>query len=1283
LLIAIATTLFAVSIFFHYIYPGTQVKAAISFTPGNLVVYRVGTGSGALSSNATAVFLDEYTPSGVLVQSIPLPTTVIGSQKRLTASGAATSEGFLTRSTDGQYLVLTGYDANTGTVGVATSNSSTVNRTIARVDSSGNVDTSTALTDAISGGNPRGTASTNGTDLWISGTSSGGGIRYATFGATTSTAINTAGPTNLRTVYISNGQLYISSASGTTRVATVGTGTPTTGGQSITNLPGITSANVTGPYAFFFADLNAGVAGDDTLYIADEGANQIKKFSLVGGTWTANGAVSSTLARGITGTVNGSSVTLYVSSNGTTLSTITDASGYNANITGSLTTIATAPANTAFRGVALAPSFTPPPQPTLSVNNVTKAEGDSGTTIFNFTISLSSPSAVPVTFNVATQDGTAFDGVGEAEADYVANSVIGATITSPNTSYTFSVTVNGDLTSEGNETFFVNVTSITGTTNTTAQGTGTINNDDVTLIPINQIQGSGAASPYVSQTVSTSGIVTARKNNGFFLQTADGADDGNANTSEGIFVFTSGSPSVTVGDLVRVTGTVVEFFNLTEIGGSPTITIHSSGNTLPAPVTLTTTILNPAGTPDQLERFEGMRMHADSLVSVAPTNTFGETFTVLDGVARPFREPGIEISQPVPPDPTSGTPDCCIPRFDENPERIMIDSDGLAGSSVISVTSNVTFSNVTGPLDFTFDDYKILPETAPSTTANMSAVPVPVPAADEFTVAGYNIENFANNATQRQKVSRAIRNVLHYPDVIGHVEILNLAALEALADQVNDDAVAAGDPDPAYEARLIPAPSGGTQHVGFLVKTSRVQINSVTQERATETYTNPNNNQQETLHDRPPLVLRATVDPSGINPRQVIVVVNHLRSFIDIELVAGDGPRVRAKRKAQGESLAGLLQELQTNNPGIAVISVGDYNAYQFNDGYTDPVATIKGTPTADDEMVVDASPDLVSPDFFNLTDELPADQRYSFVFEGTPQALDHVIVNDVAHSYLQRYAVARNNSDFPEGATFAGDASRPERNSDHDMPVAYFRFPPPSADLAITKSASSGTITTGSDVTYTINVTNNGVSPAQSVVVTDNLPSGVTFVSCNSTGGGVCGGSGNNRTVSFSSLASGASATITLVATVNCEVADGTLITNTASVSSNTGDPDTDNNSEDETITASNSAPVISGEAVDKPTLSSPNHKMVDVTVSYNVTDNCGTTTTALSVTSNEPINGTGDGDTAPDWEVVDEHHVRLRAERSGSGNGRIYTITITATDSAGGSSTKQVTVTVPKGNK
>jgi WD40 repeat protein/HYR domain-containing protein len=111
--------------------------------------------------------------------------------------------------------------------------------------------------------------------------------------------------------------------------------------------------------------------------------------------------------------------------------------------------------------------------------------------------------------------------------------------------------------------------------------------------------------------------------------------------------------------------------------------------------------------------------------------------------------------------------------------------------------------------------------------------------------------------------------------------------------------------------------------------------------------------------------------------------------------------------------------------------------------------------------------------------------------------------------------------------------------------------------------------------------------------------------------------------------------------------------------------------------------APVISGAAVDKPTLWPANHKMVDVIVSYTAADNCGTPNVQLSISSNEPVNGTGDGDTAPDWEVVDAYHVRLRAERSGHGNGRVYTITITAVDNQGNVMRQLVTVSVPKNRK
>jgi uncharacterized repeat protein (TIGR01451 family) len=281
-----------------------------------------------------------------------------------------------------------------------------------------------------------------------------------------------------------------------------------------------------------------------------------------------------------------------------------------------------------------------------------------------------------------------------------------------------------------------------------------------------------------------------------------------------------------------------------------------------------------------------------------------------------------------------------------------------------------------------------------------------------------------------------------------------------------------------------------------------------------------------------------------------------------------------------------------------------------------------------------------------------------------------------VLGDYMQMKAVS--NCFF---GSFTGNGvpfGRPFANHD---PIFFNVCVAPIADLSVTKTASPDPVTTGNDLTYTVTVTNNGPDPATSVTVTDNLPPETTFVSCSSTGGGVCGGSGNNRTVTFALLPSGASETITFVANVNCSVADGTVISNTATVSSSTPDPDPINNSATATATASNPPPTITGAAADPSVLWPPNHRMVNVTVSYDVTDNCplppGSCT--LSVTSNEPVLGHGSGHTSPDWIVLDDHHVLLRAEREGNGSGRIYTITITCTDSGGNSSSEQVEVTVP----
>jgi uncharacterized repeat protein (TIGR01451 family) len=126
-------------------------------------------------------------------------------------------------------------------------------------------------------------------------------------------------------------------------------------------------------------------------------------------------------------------------------------------------------------------------------------------------------------------------------------------------------------------------------------------------------------------------------------------------------------------------------------------------------------------------------------------------------------------------------------------------------------------------------------------------------------------------------------------------------------------------------------------------------------------------------------------------------------------------------------------------------------------------------------------------------------------------------------------------------------------------------------ADISLTNVASPGSVAAGANVTYTITVTNNGPAAATSITVTDELPAGVTFASCAATSGGVCRGSGNSQTVTFGALAPGASAMATLVAAVNCSVANGAAISNTAAVSATTRDPNSGNNSASATISVSN----------------------------------------------------------------------------------------------------------------
>src|SRR5437016_10758413 len=228
---------------------------------------------------------------------------------------------------------------------------------------------------------------------------SSNGSRYTTLGTVgASTQLSTT-VTNLRATNIFSNQLYVSSASGTFQgVAKVGSGTPTTTGQTITLLPGFPTATGPSPYAFAFSDSN-------TLYVADDRSTAsgggLQKWTFNGTTWTLSKTFTTGLTaglRGVTLTVNGSNqpvIYATTADSATKFVTVTDTGSAG----DSFTTLATAGTNKAFRGVAFAPVSA---TPTLNINDVTMAEGNSGTTTFTFTVSLTQPApAGGVTFDIA------------------------------------------------------------------------------------------------------------------------------------------------------------------------------------------------------------------------------------------------------------------------------------------------------------------------------------------------------------------------------------------------------------------------------------------------------------------------------------------------------------------------------------------------------------------------------------------------------------------------------------------------------------------------------------------------------------------------------------------------------------------------------------------------------------------------------------------------------------------------------------------------------------------
>ena len=723
-------------------------------------------------------------------------------------------------------------------------------------------------------------------------------------------------------------------------------------------------------------------------------------------------------------------------------------------------------------------SITPnggPGQVALSINDVTQMEGNSGTTLMTFTVSLSAPAgAAGVSFDIATADGTA-----TSPSDFEAKSLTAQTIPAGSSSYSFSVTIYGDTANEPNEGFFVNVTNVTGAVVTQGQGLGSIQNDDITIVPIHDIQGAGLGSPLNGASVTTEGIVTALKfNNGFFLQTADAEVDADPATSEGIFVFTSTAPpaAAAIGNRVRVTATVSEFtpgsnlnqLSITELVSPSTIIQLSSGNPLPAPVVLASADFNAASDPGTAEKFEGMRVSVPEATVVegsegnitessATASSTGVFQVVLAGVGRPYREPGIGVMDvfPIPPGKTP-------PLFDTNQERLMVRSRGQVGATAVALDAGATVTGMVGVLDYFAGTWALLPDNGTvAVTGGKTATAVTDPGTDDVTIAGFNLLRFFDEVNDSNgaptltaaavdkrltKTSTAICDYLKAPDILGVVEVENLRVLGLLADRINATCGRA----PTYVPYLVQGNDPGGINVGFLVNTRdtggttptpRVEVLEVTQYGKNTLFTNPDTS-TALLNDRPPLMLRAVVHADTGASYPVTVFVNHLRSLNGIDDTSPgssgwptEGDRVRNKRAQQGLFLANLVNDRQVADPNEKIVLVGDFNAFEFNDGYADIMGIVRGDQVPENEAITWVASPVATP----LVDgsDLIADpaERYSYVFEGSAQTLDHVVVNEalvtdaaVSDAFIEH---ARINADF--GVHHFGVAGTAIRTSDHD----------------------------------------------------------------------------------------------------------------------------------------------------------------------------------------------------------------------------------------------------------
>jgi predicted extracellular nuclease len=689
----------------------------------------------------------------------------------------------------------------------------------------------------------------------------------------------------------------------------------------------------------------------------------------------------------------------------------------------------------------------------IAATDASKAEGNVATTPFTFTVTRANPSAT------ATVDWavTGLGGAGQASAADFSGAISGTlTFTGAETSKTITLNVVGDLAVEPNEAFSVTLSNASaGSAITTAAANGTIQNDDVPLTAIYAIQGSGHVSPLVGQAVNTIGVVTAVDTNGsrgFYIQDPNG--DGNAATSDGIFVFRPSGALPEVGHLVRVSGTVQEFTpsgaavgslsttelssvtDVTDLGMGPAITpvqIGGPGGLVPPTESLI------AGT-KFFESLEGMLVTVKNVQATGPTNSFGEIFTVVDNDADPTNgttatgqtQRGNALLTPG----ASDFGDTNTSGGDFNPERVQIDDDDgiLPGFSSPLVNVGARLGDVTGVVNYDFGNYQVV-ATQTYGVAQPSALAKETGTltgdVDHLLVASYNAESLdpGDGAARFTTIADQILHNLNAPDVVALQEIQDntgptdngVTSADVTLQMIVDALNAAAPPGTHYAYIDNPfigndsngGEPGGNIRTALLYRTDRVDFvagSLRTIGADGHAISNPDENapdgnaDQQTNPDnpffssRPPLVATFT-----FHGEAVTIVDNHFTSKGgSAPLLGADQPPFEAgevQGAAQAQAVNTFVDTLLASDPNARVIVAGDLNEFQFEE----PMQVLKGTATVTNYDVPGTDPFDAVADYTpggtaildDLQDLLPANERYDYVFEGNSETLDHVFVSN------------------------------------------------------------------------------------------------------------------------------------------------------------------------------------------------------------------------------------------------------------------------------------------------